>query len=161
MVYFSLVILSFGGEIMKKCIFRTIVAIIAALVFIIPNVNVKTAEAATGWQFLTSDTVYVGNNLWAAASTSKTIYSAGGNVRICGYDDNYGATTQVYVQEIDEAGNSPETVTSFENNFYSQCKSISVDSFVDGSNGKAELQFNFARTDSFQSAKNVLFNFYD
>ncbi|MFG3613479.1 hypothetical protein [Rummeliibacillus stabekisii] len=136
------------------------IAIIAAIA-IIPYIGGTSAKATAGWQSIGEDKVYVGHDLWAKDSTSKTIYSGGGNVRVCGYGDNSGATTKVYVQETDEAGNAPENVISFENNFYNQCKSFSVDKYVDGSNKKAELQFHFARTDIFQSAKWVNFTFYD
>lgn len=144
---------------MKKWIFRTI-AIIAALT-IIPNIGGSTAKATAGWQSIGEDHVYVAWDLWAKESTSKVIYSGGGNVRVCGYDDNRGATTKVYVEEVDESGNPSENVTSFTNNFYYGCKSFSVDKYVDGSNKKAELKFHFARTDNWQPAKTVLFSFDD
>ncbi|MDQ0884705.1 hypothetical protein QFZ73_005844 [Peribacillus sp. V2I11] len=57
------------------------------------------------------------------------------------------------VEEKD--GTSSRTVAKdSSHNFYDNCYSFPVRE-VDGSNNKAELEFHFKRTDSFQSGKNV------
>lgn len=144
---------------MKKLL-KTVALSAATLAFIVPNASVNKAEA-TGTSFITSDTINVAHNLWASDSTSKTIYSTGGKVKVCGSLDNQGAQTQVFVEEVDEEGNPSETVGSFTTYFYYNCGTIDVSNYVDGTNNKAELKFHFARTDQFQSSKKITFDFYD
>ncbi|MFE4247568.1 MULTISPECIES: hypothetical protein [Bacillati] len=139
---------------MKKWL---VILMVSTILIVVPNVN--STKAASGWQWVDSDYVYIGWDLWESESTSKVIYSNGGNFKVCGWGDNPGATTYIVVEEKDGTS-SRRVAEDSSHNFYNSCYSFPVGE-VDGSNNKAELEFHFERTDSFLSGKNVKFNFYD
>lgn len=142
---------------MKKWL---MILLVSTILIVAPNV--KSTKASSGWDYITNDTVYIGWDMWESASTSKVIYSNGGNVQVCGWGDNPGATTKIYVEEDDESGNASDYVAQkSSHNFYNDCYSFSSAGAVDGSNDKAELVFHFERTDSFLSGKSVNFRFDD
>lgn len=130
--------------------------LLMASLMVIVSPNVKVEAASIG-----SDTIKVAWNMWASESYTNNIYASAGTVRVCAYGDNQGATTRVYVEERDEAGNDPEFIASTSShNFYNSCWSFNVpSSLVDGTNKKAELRLYAERTDSFQASKYVEFSF--
>ncbi|MED3575383.1 hypothetical protein [Cytobacillus praedii] len=94
-------------------------------------------QPAPGWQTLYNDWIWLVNQ--GTDETKYVVYSGGGDLQI-----NFSGVTaannfDVVVWEEDESGNPPEQITRY--TCSGSCsKTIDVRSFVDGSNGKAEIR---------------------
>ncbi|MBY0078523.1 hypothetical protein H7K13_26695 [Priestia aryabhattai] len=135
---------------------KWLIALISIICLSVTPALTPSASAAS----LGSFTIYVGNDMFASKSSSKTIYAKAGTVTLCAYGDTRGATTKVQVREIDKAGAIGSIVSQIPaHSYYNSCTSFKVTKAeADGSNKKAELVFHAERGDSYQKGKNVTFS---